>query len=642
MGHQYYMPSYKEVDDTDYPPYKKINKSNQKYSTLVSKFLTKQYCPIDWHVDIKSGYRWSERIHSSRIKFGNTPGVDVKIPWELSRFHHLVHLAIDSIEFSENKGEKLENQNEFQNQVLDFIANNPPRFGVNWVCSMDVAIRISNILLAYDIFRSVNCTFSASFENILVNSIYDHASHIMNNLEWYPGNIRNNHYLSDIMGILFCTSHLEKSELTDAWHTFAASELVNEVNYQFYDEGTNFEGSTCYHRLSTELVLWGTLIIQGTKDRIVDINCNKILKKIYIKNKRNQSILSSSMKDLLSEAYYLKIYKMFKFLEDIEVGNGTIPQIGDNDSGRLFKISPKYSIYTVDTVKSTFENLRSYTELDNKASYWQENHLDVTPLLSLIYLLFTINIRNSNDSTRIRSKTNDFIIANSYNRNTHIVIDYSAHNRSIINTIPFKEIVGNTNNLLNKKLFFSKKQRFEISNKNYIQNLNIIKYCEFGVYIFKASGFYLLIRALKNAPIAPSHFHYDQLSIELHVDGDPILRDPGSYTYTADPKQRNLYRSDSAHNNPFFLKELNSTLSEKKVFSKIDHISCDILHFSEFGFYGQMNYKGSTRSRLIILNEYYIEIIDMGDSDETGHVLNAKIQLPYSPGYGILAKTFYD
>ena len=126
-----------------------INYSNRDYSKNLNKKLDKNYVHIDWQVDIKSGYRWSESTHYKFIKFGNFAGVDVKLPWELARMHHLVHLASD---YSKNPKLNEKNKIEFQNQVIDFIANNPPCFGVNWVCSMDVSIRISNILLAYDTF----------------------------------------------------------------------------------------------------------------------------------------------------------------------------------------------------------------------------------------------------------------------------------------------------------------------------------------------------------------------------------------------------------------------------------------------------------------------------------------------------------
>jgi hypothetical protein len=44
------------------------------------------------------------------------------------------------------------------------------------------------------------------------------------------------------------------------------------------------------------------------------------------------------------------------------------------------------------------------------------------------------------------------------------------------------------------------------------------------------------------------HSHNDKLSFELHLDGQPLIVDPGTATYTRDPELRNLFRGTAAHN----------------------------------------------------------------------------------------------
>lgn len=46
------------------------------------------------------------------------------------------------------------------------------------------------------------------------------------------------------------------------------------------------------------------------------------------------------------------------------------------------------------------------------------------------------------------------------------------------------------------------------------------------------------------------HGHNDALSIEVWLGGQPLIIDPGSYVYTADPHARNRFRSSRAHNAP--------------------------------------------------------------------------------------------
>ena len=125
-----------------------------------------------------------------------------------------------------------------------------PNYGVNWACTMDVGVRIANWLMAHDLFVASGARFDDEFELVFLQSVYQHGQHIINNLEWHA-ELRNNHYLGDIVGLLFVAAYLPCSSETDAWLAFAVQELVVEVKEQFYEDGENFEASTSYHRLST-------------------------------------------------------------------------------------------------------------------------------------------------------------------------------------------------------------------------------------------------------------------------------------------------------------------------------------------------------------------------------------------------------
>jgi hypothetical protein len=78
--------------------------------------------------------------------------------------------------------------------------------------------------------------------------------------------------------------------------------------------------------------------------------------------------------------------------------------------------------------------------------------------------------------------------------------------------------------------------------------LRTIAYPDFGLFIFRSDRLFMSIRC---GPVGQDgvggHAHNDQLSVELWVDGDPWIRDPGTYVYTPLPDQRNAYRSAQAH-----------------------------------------------------------------------------------------------
>ncbi|OGN56607.1 MAG: hypothetical protein A3D96_05645 [Chlamydiae bacterium RIFCSPHIGHO2_12_FULL_44_59] len=303
-----------------------INPANAKESLRIKALLDPAYRPIDWHLDFKSGYRWEESTRSEKIQYGHLLGVDVKVPWELARMQHLFSFAL---------GYALEKHPayaiEFRNQILDFIASNPPRYGVNWVYSMDVGIRVANWLLAYDLLKDCGAHFDEAFEQIFVRSIYEHAKHIFHHLEWDPY-LRSNHYLANITGLLFASSYLPKDREIQSWLDFAITELQKEGLEQFHADGSNFEASTSYHRLSGEMILFGT-------------------------------VMALEVGATFSSIYLDRLQKIADFIRDITKPDETIVQCGDNDSGRFMKIPPEEKGLDHRYLIRPFRNLKSLRSL---------------------------------------------------------------------------------------------------------------------------------------------------------------------------------------------------------------------------------------------------------------------------------------
>lgn len=70
-----------------------------------------------------------------------------------------------------------------------------------------------------------------------------------------------------------------------------------------------------------------------------------------------------------------------------------------------------------------------------------------------------------------------------------------------------------------------------------------------GIAISRRGGEYLLIsNGMVGTKGFGNHKHNDQLGFELHLDGNPLIVDPGSYVYTSDPEARNLFRGTRYHN----------------------------------------------------------------------------------------------
>ena len=302
--------------------------SNRSYSGHISQAIEQPYERIDWHCDFDSGYQWNSKKWHKDIQ--PKSGADIKVPWELARCQHLPQMAV--MYGIARRGTEAYNQlspevllREFRNQVLDFIRANPPRFGVNWVCTMDVAIRVSNWLLAYDIFQNNGAKLDSGFMQEFSKSVLQHGLHIVNNLE-YSEKLTSNHYLSNIAGLLFVAVHLPEHEESSRWYGFAVQELVKEMEKQVYDDGTDFEASTCYHRLVLEMFFFSTWVTVVYDRRFNGENYRQTAEAIF------------------GCKYVERLYKMFDVVRYLLKPNGRMPQIGDNDSGQFIKLYPREAL----------------------------------------------------------------------------------------------------------------------------------------------------------------------------------------------------------------------------------------------------------------------------------------------------------
>src|SRR5918999_4886957 len=203
---------------------------------------------IDWHADFKTGRRWPLR-HASLLPISYGDGSDIKVPWELARCQHLPLLAA-----AHRRTGDAEYLDELGAQLTSWIRANPVELGPNWACTMDVAIRAANWVAALAI-----CAGDAAQEpwfGDVLNSLLLHARFIRTHLE--DGEVRGNHYLSDVVGLLAVSALFSGGWEGRDWASWAAEELVTEMEHQVRGDGCAHEASIPYHRLVTELFVCGT------------------------------------------------------------------------------------------------------------------------------------------------------------------------------------------------------------------------------------------------------------------------------------------------------------------------------------------------------------------------------------------------
>lgn len=414
---------------------------------------------INWHRDYVSGFEYPvKRFDKLKISKWFDQGIDVKFPWEVSRFYFAIKLAQNYII---TKDEKY--YTKFKELIVDWIEKNPFCYGVNWVCTMEVAIRAINWVVAinifYDIFRK-DKEFQLTFNNILVQ----HAKYISTFPEINVSNHKkhtSNHTTADYTGLLFLAISLNEHTKSQDWLKQAVDGLEECIRYQTYEDGVNFEASINYHRLVLEMFAFSAIVAK-------------------VKNVE------------FSKRYYELLFKMFEYSAAYMDHNGNAPQVGDNDSGKIL-------------------------------IFYQSDELNHTYLLDIGEHIFDFNFKS-----QCQKRNPEF------------------------------------------KRLLPKIKKIKINELNVIprETDQSIVFEKGGAYLLKSDQFSLFISCF---PLGQNgkggHNHDDDGSFTLSFMGNPIIVDPGSYTYTSSFSIRNRLRSHSFHNNLQYNTNISSDALSKNVFN---------------------------------------------------------------------------
>ena len=505
----------------------RVNSSNLAAAQAVWRLTGADYAPVDWHLDFKSGFRWREDTWHGDIAYGRAPGADIKVPWELARMQHLAVMALAFSATSDPSYARAA-----RDQILDFIAQNPPRFGVNWHCAMDVSIRAANWVMAWSLFRALGFQFDAAFEDALKKSLLDHGRYVARHLEWHPEG-RGNHYFADVAGLAFIAAALPPAPETDVWLAFAAQEIPSEIEHQFYSDGGSFEASVPYHRLSLEMAVFSLALLSGFSEKSRQRLTTAEPGALNIRPARPLRLPVMPV----TAGVLARIERAAEFLRDLTKPDGTMAQIGDNDSGRFFKITPVYEKTTAGEASTRYANLDGWRGLPVDATYWDENALDGRATVAA-----AAELLNRPD---LADWAGDLWL-------DPIVVAALGKDRPSLPTAKnsARAVRIQSNGPTGKDVPVAAVE-IVVPGSGLCDGLTCAAYPEFGVYLFRSRRIFLAVRC---GPIGQEgrggHAHNDQLAVELAVDGENWIADPGSYLYTADRTWRNAYRSVAAHAAP--------------------------------------------------------------------------------------------
>jgi hypothetical protein len=389
-----------------------------------------------------------------------------------------------------------------------------------------------------------------------------------------------------LVGLLTANKYLHESDETKRLYEFAKNELGKEIQKQFYNDGFNVEASSAYHFFTSEAVFVAIYFLEES-DRL----------KLFQNNKNLISAIISASNTILKS-------------------DNTIPQIGDNDSGKLFNLTPNGEFLEVNESKEIYLNLKNFYSLKNKE--FDENLLLQTNYFGMVKGLFGNSASKSKASTLEQSL---FSIIGEISP----VIKASKEISNSFKPLKFKQ---------EKFFFFADYSDIKIDIEAKWQ-----VFPKTGWAIFKTENIFLHFNfadeKIKNH--GWRHKHNDILNLELEIDSKPVLQDPGSFVYTSNIEKRNYFRSTQVHNVPMVSGlEQNRYLNDLAgVFNMIRDSKTKLLEISTRKIIAQLITQNTTIIRSVEIKEEGILVTDFCNRK---FVQNFSASEYFSPGYGKLTK----
>ena len=264
---------------------------------LIGAGVVEHHGPINWHKDLRSGAVWPRDYFRDIDILDLGADSDVRIAWELSRLQWLIPAAQAHILSHDERYAR------FVRDILeDWISANPYGRGANWAVAMEPAMRAFTWGWFFHVFKETAAWSDPAFREHFAAALYRHGVFVDRHREDFG--VSGNHLVADgaalaVLGILFGGAGDAGRWLAEGWEI-----LCRESERQVMPDGVSFEASMGYHRLTLELLYWAA--------------AHRLRAGLEV-----------------PERYRSKLRAMVRFCEAATRADGSVPQWGDSDDGRV-------------------------------------------------------------------------------------------------------------------------------------------------------------------------------------------------------------------------------------------------------------------------------------------------------------------
>ena len=256
----------------------------------------------DWVTNPENGYRYDVSKHWTQIPDYSRQAGDIKYVWEKSRFSFLYVLIRYDYHFNRDCSGLV------FSEILSWIDHNPVNCGPNYRCSQEISLRVLNWIFALHYYKNSSALTDSVFKKIMTN-IYWQAKHVYANINFSRIAVRNNHAITETMGLYLFGILLPFFPEAADWKRAGKKWFEQEIAYQVYVDGTFLQFSMNYHRVVVQLLTWAI--------QLSAINTESLAK--VVRDRASASL------DFLFNCMSLE--------------NGYLPNYGANDGALFFPLS---------------------------------------------------------------------------------------------------------------------------------------------------------------------------------------------------------------------------------------------------------------------------------------------------------------
>lgn len=291
--------------------------------------------PVNWNHDHGSDKPtpllfWKKVDYRDFLQSG-----DCKLVWEPNRHHHLVVLgrayrATGDIRYAE----------EIMAQLESWLDQNPFGYGMNWRSPLELGVRIINWVWALDLIKDAGL-MQGRAKHRLFNAIYLHCWE--NVRKFSQGSSANNHLIGEVAGVFVAASYFKELPNMKAWARQSQQILEEQLFAQTFSDGCTREHALGYEFFVIQFYLICGLVGKWTGQDY-------------------------------SDAYWIRLEKMFYFVALLDEGGDDLPMFGDRDNAYVLDLgsTPEnvQALLPVGVVLFNRPDFKAYAENYSEMAEW--------------------------------------------------------------------------------------------------------------------------------------------------------------------------------------------------------------------------------------------------------------------------------